>query len=319
MMKWNMDKKKVVFMGLILCILLFIGGYGILTFGDKKELIIEGNRIPIPKMEENMEVFDSRKEAVDALQEVRQSDAPSLYEKAYIDSMGYYDKELTDKGKKRMIDSVYELGVYRYQKLYKSQIMNQEPIATSDTIQTIQKKLEKKDTKEMEEKIKELALEQQLFFASNPKSMPSILVEGKGKKVIPVTVAGTQVLKTHDRLQMKLEKDITIDGKHFKRNTSVYGFVSFKPNRTLLSIDNIDHIPISLVAYDLQDGREGIYIKNSFREEARREVLGDVVEDVNIAGIPQVKGIKRIFQRSNRQVKVMIYNSYQLLLKPKNN
>ena len=77
----------------------------------------------------------------------------------------------------------------------------------------------------------------------------------------------------------------------------------------------MEHHPFQLSAYDVADGLEGIYIKNSFREDTSREVLNDVVEDVNIPGVPQVRGIKRVFQRNNRNVKVTVRNQYKVLLK----
>ena len=76
------------------------------------------------------------------------------------------------------------------------------------------------------------------------------------------------------------------------------------------------HQAVSLKAYDLQDGSEGIYIENSFRAEAKREVVEDLVDDINITGVPQVSGIQKIFQRSNRNVKVTVVNNYKLILKP---
>ena len=69
-------------------------------------------------------------------------------------------------------------------------------------------------------------------------------------------------------------------------------------------------------AYDLQDGSEGIYIENSFKADASREVLDDVVQDINVAGLPQVGGIKQVFRRNNRNVKVTIINNDHLILKP---
>ena len=83
----------------------------------------------------------------------------------------------------------------------------------------------------------------------------------------------------------------------------------------MIHITNINHQEVSLKAFDLQDGNEGIYVENSFRAEATQEVLGDMVDDVNIAGMPQVSGIKKIFQRNNRHVKVTITNNYKLILK----
>ena len=83
----------------------------------------------------------------------------------------------------------------------------------------------------------------------------------------------------------------------------------------MIHITNINHQEVSLKAFDLQDGNEGIYVENSFQAEASQEVLGDMVDDINIAGVPQVSGVKRIFQRNNRNVKVTITDNYKLILK----
>ena len=54
---------------------------------------------------------------------------------------------------------------------------------------------------------------------------------------------------------------------------------------------------------------------NSFRAEAGREVVGDAIDGINIGGVPQVRGIKALFQRDNRLVKVTIMDNYRLILK----
>ena len=82
-------------------------------------------------------------------------------------------------------------------------------------------------------------------------------------------------------------------------------------------IENINHHPIKLKAIDFQDGSEGIYVENNFRAEATREVLDDVIGDINIPSVPQVGGLTQVFRRSNRKVKVTVLNNYRLILKPK--
>jgi len=57
----------------------------------------------------------------------------------------------------------------------------------------------------------------------------------------------------------------------FCRN--ICGFLSFKFIRKIIVITNICQSPINLKAYDLRDGNEGIYIKNSFQAETREEIL----------------------------------------------
>lgn len=96
----------------------------------------------------------------------------------------------------------------------------------------------------------------------------------------------------------------------------MYGFTSFKANRIYIEITNIQNNAVHLKAYDLLDGNEGIYIRNSITEQAKGEVIGDIVDDVNIPGVPQVGGIKQVFKRNQRNVKATIFNQYQLLLKP---
>ena len=133
---------------------------------------------------------------------------------------------------------------------------------------------------------------------------------------ILVEVDGNQVVKTNYRLRMRLIKDALINGVKVPRNTPVFGFISFKPNRALIEIENIDHRPVKLKAFDLQDGSEGIYVENSFRADVSREVVDDIVGDINIAGVPQVSGIQKVFRKNQRTVKVTVTNNYKLILKP---
>ncbi|WP_445735253.1 conjugative transposon protein TraM [Mariniflexile sp.] len=119
---------------------------------------------------------------------------------------------------------------------------------------------------------------------------------------------------------MRLTKDATVFGQHYSKNTAIYGFINFKPNRATIAISNIDHRAVKLTAFDFQDGSEGIYVENSFRAEATNEIVGDMVDDINITGVPQVSGVKKIFQRNHKNVKVTITDNYKLILRiPKNN
>ncbi len=162
--------------------------------------------------------------------------------------------------------------------------------------------------------VKEVGLEHQLFFASDPMERP-LEMSGTTDAQILVRVDGTQTVRQHYRLRMRLMEEAVINGTVIPRNTAIYGFVSFKPNRAMIDIQHIDHMPINLRAHDLQDGSEGIYIENSFRAEARKEAVGDAIDDINIGGVPQVRGIKSLFQRDNRQVKVTVMDNYQFILK----
>ena len=210
-----------------------------------------------------------------------------------------------------MIDSIYSQGNIDYTNSTYRQEQSAPLTPASSQNDTLSEKIDKK---EREAAAKEMGLEHQLFFASNPKENLNTLSQNTDGQLY-VQVDGTQTIKQHYRLRMRLSRAALIDGKQVPKNTLLYGFVSFKPNRTLLTIEHINGRPVSFEAYDLADGSEGIYIENSFREEVRRQVIGDVVDEIEVPGVPQVSGIKQLFRRSNRQVKVTVLDGYQLLLK----
>ncbi|MBN4085457.1 conjugative transposon protein TraM [Flavobacteriaceae bacterium AH-315-B10] len=305
----KIEKNKLVFAAVILCVVLFIGSYSVIMLGEDEEPIIKNNQIPVPKLKDEQKEYESKLEALNDLKEVRQTNAPSIYDERLLDSTGVYDPDLLSKEKMRIVDSIYRYGRINYtDRSYRKPIVQSRPIQKDSIIV-----IEEKETA-IETKV--LGLEHQIFFASNPLENESLNPQNTDA-VIYVRVDGTQTVRKNFRLQMRLTQKATINNIIFPKNTPIYGFVSFKPNRTSIKIENINHEPVKLKAFDLQDGSEGIYIENSFRAEARQEVVGDIVDDINIAGVPQVSGIKKIFQRNNKNVKVTIANNYKLILKLK--
>ncbi|SNR68778.1 conjugative transposon protein TraM [Lutibacter flavus] len=305
----KVEKNKIVFVAIILCVVLFIGSYAVIKFSEDEEPTIENNQIPIPTLKDEQKEYDSKLEALNDLKETRQINAPSMYDERLLDSMGVFDSDLLTKEKMRLVDSIYNQGRISYsdRSYRKPEISNPIKEIQIDTIETI------KTNKTIH--IKQLALEHQLFFASVPKKEEVPMIAPTDSNIY-VTVDGAQTVKKNYRLKMRLLNDALIGGRIIPENTNIYGFVSFKPNRVIIAITNINHRPILLKAFDLQDGNEGIYIENSFQAEARQEVVGDIVDDINIAGVPQVSGVKKIFQRTNKNVKVTISDNYKLILKP---
>lgn len=307
----KLDKKKITFIAVIGAVVIFIITYSILAFGEDDSQKDELQQTQVPVLENPIDDYTSRLDAVDDLKEVRQTNAPSIYDEKYLDSTGVFDPDFLEKEKIRMVDSIYNnsrinytTGTFRTTNPVRDSVVN--------TIAKKQKTLKREATTSVEEiDPKVLALEQQLFFASNP--LP--VEESVNTPSISVMIDKKQVIKVNDRLEMRTLDDIEIGGVLIPKNTILFGIVSFKPNRVLLQIENIDNIPLSFKAYDFRDRLEGIYIKNSFREELRQQVLGDVVDDINVPGVPQVTGIKRLFQRSNRQVKVTVNPNYKLIIK----
>lgn len=265
----------------------------------------------IPDLDENQKVYNSKLDAINDLNEVRENNAPSIYDEKLIDSLGYYDRDLPEREKERIVDSIYNAGRIQYSER-QYQNFGQKKL--------VPKKSQQIDSTEIKraQKIqgKELGLEHQLFFAADPKPN-DISIISNTDATIYVVVNGDQIVKANSRLKMRLTKKAMINGKKMLKNTPVFGFISFQPNRALVEIENINHHPTKLIAFDLQDGSEGIYVENNFRAEATNEVLDDVIGDINIPTVPQVGGITRIFRRSNRRVKVTVLNNYKLILKPK--
>jgi len=307
----KVEKNKIVFAAVLAVIFIFLISYSVMVMGDDESDNETLEQTLIPDLEENQKEYDSKLDAINDLKEVRENNAPSIYDEKLIDSMGFYDPDLPEREKERIVDSIYETGKIKYsEKRYQN--LGQKRIVEKAAL-----KIDSAEIKR-EQKIeaKELGLEHQLFFAAAPKPN-EVSIIGNTDKTIYVVVDGDQVVKANTRLRMRLTKAAIINGKLMPKNTPIFGFISFQPNRALIEIENINHHPTKLKAFDLLDGSEGIYVQNNFRAEATTEVLDDVIGDINIPTIPQVGGITKVLRRSNRNVKVTVLNNYRLILKPK--
>jgi hypothetical protein len=307
----KVEKNKIVFMAVLAIVFIFLISYSVMVMGDDKSENDNLEQTLIPDLEENQKEYDSKLDALNDLKEVRENNAPSIYDEKLIDSMGYYDPDLPERERKRIVDSIYDAGKIQYsEKRYAN--FGQKKVETKQPVEIDSAEI----LRELKIQAKELGLEHQLFFAAAPKPNELSII-GNTDATIYVVVDGDQIVKANTRLRMRLTKAATINGKLMKKNTPVFGFISFQPNRALIAIENIKHHPTKLKAFDLQDGSEGIYVENNFRAEATSEVLDDVIGDINIPTVPQVGGITKILRRSNRNVKVTVLNNYKLILKPK--
>lgn len=303
----KIEKSKIVFLTVITIVLLFIIGYTYLVVmeDDVENLLSEP---VVPKLESEQETYSSKLDAINDIKKERERTVPSLYNDKLLDSLGYYDRDFLEKEKERIVDSIYQYGQLDYaENTYRSTTLKQE-------VQNIPEEI---DHTGIEIKTvvttKELSLEHQLFFASNPKENTNSNISNTVQ--VLVEVDGKQIVKVNSRLKLRLIENIQLANTKIPRNTSVYGVVSFQPNRTLIKIENINHIPVKLKAFDIQDGLEGIYVENTFQGEATNVLVNNILDEINITGVPQVSGIKKIFKRNNRTVKVLVANNYKLLLK----
>jgi len=307
----KIEKNKIVFSAVLGTIFIFLISYSVMVMGDDENENENLEQTLVPDLEENQKEYDSKLDAINDLKKVRETNAPSIYDEKLIDSSGYYNPDLPELQKERIVDSIYKANRIQYsEKRYRT-------ASKKKVVQVTKPKIDSAEFKR-EQKIqtKELGLEHQLFFAASPEVNETVIL-GNTDENIYVVVDGDQVVNANSRLRMRLTRNATINGKLMPKNTFVFGFISFQPNRALIEIENIDHHPTKLKAFDLQDGSEGIYIENNFRAEATTEVLDDVIGDINIPTVPQVSGITRVFRRTNRNVKVTVLNNYRLILKPK--
>ena len=307
----KIEKNKIVFITVLAIVFLFLISYSVMVMGDDENENDNLEQTLIPDLEENQKEYDSKLDALNDLKEVRENNAPSIYDEKLIDSLGYYDPDLPERERKRIVDSIFNAGKIqysdkKYQNFGQKKVEKKQPVEidSSDIL------------RELKIEAKELGLEHQLFFAAAPKPNELSII-GNTDTTIYVVVDGDQIVKANTRLRMRLTKAATINGKLMQKNTPLFGFISFQPNRALIAIENIKHHPTKLKAFDLQDGSEGIYVENNFRAEATNEVLDDVIGDINIPTVPQLGGITKVLRRSNRNVKITVLNNYKLILKPK--
>lgn len=304
----KIEKNKIVFGSVVLIIVLFIVGYSFMVMGNGDNADAQLEHTEVPELEQQQQEYSTKLEALDNIQEVRMKNAPSVYDEKFLDSAGVYDPNFMDKEKQRIVDSIYSYGRIDYtQSSYRKTDSPKERPIKATVLDTLEPEVQEPISS------KELALEHQLFFASDPR--PTHIYYTPDIEEVLVEVDGDQVVKTNSRLQLRLLEEVKLGAKTIPRNTLIYGVVSFQPNRTLIQIDNIDHVPVKLKVFDLQDGLEGIYVENSFRGEVANEVVDDVLDDINITGVPQVSGIKKVFRRNNRSTKVTVVNNYKLILK----
>ncbi|KJD36435.1 conjugal transfer protein TraM [Tamlana sedimentorum] len=307
----KVEKNKIVFSAVLAVIFIFLISYSVLVMGDDESENENLEQTLVPELEENQQEYESKLDAINDLKEVRETNAPSIYNEKLIDSLGFYDPDLPEREKERIVDSIYDAGKIQYsEKTYRN--IGQRKIANKNTTEVDSAEVKR----EQKIQAKELGLEHQLFFAATPKPN-EVSILGSTDNTIYVVVDGDQVVKANTRLRMRLTKEATINGKLMPKNTPIFGFISFQPNRALIEIENINHHPTKLKAFDLSDGSEGIYVENNFRAEVSTEVLDDIIDDINIPTVPQVGGITQVFRRRNRSVKVTVLNNYRLILKPK--
>ena len=228
-----------------------------------------------------------------------------------MDEKGYFNPDYMEYEKQRLIDSLQ--GQHPYTANYQFDFEKQHEPLEKETTHP-QESTYPKGNLPLPLSAKELALEHQLFFAANPKAVDTNSISN-----LLAEVDGKQVLRKNSRIRLRLVEALNLKRRYFPANTVLFGTVRFRPNRVMVQLTQIGGVSLELAAYDVQDGMEGLYLENSLREEATREVTQDVVQDINIAGLPQVRGLKNVFQRRQRNLKMTVLDGHRLLLQSSTN
>lgn len=302
----NIDRKKAVFVGVVVLLTCIIVAYGFWGMETNEKVGDEKISNPgIPELSGESEEYQSRLEAVEGLREERDRVPPSLYPDKNLESSGEYDPYLEEEEKNRLMDSILRNGP-EPDEYYFEPVAS--PVKEKDTTGI---SLVNKSTNPPDHIPGQGHLE--FFFVSKVQESQPL---EKSLESFRVSVNGDQVVRKDERLELRIIDPIKIGKDSLASNSLIYARAGFRANRLLLEITGNSIPGGKLVAYDLSDGLEGIYIENSFRSQVTTEVLDDVIQDINISGVPQVRGLKSIFQRDNRNIKVKVLHQHQLILKP---
>jgi len=110
----KIEKNKIVFASVLGIVVIFIVGYSILVMSDGEPESDNLKQTLVPELAEEQQEYETKLDALNDFKKVRETNAPSIYDEKFIDSLGFYDPELTEKEKERIVDSIYEVGKIKY-------------------------------------------------------------------------------------------------------------------------------------------------------------------------------------------------------------
>ena len=242
----KVEKNKIIFAGVLAIIFLFLISYSVMLMEDEDNDEDTLQQTLVPELEDDQKEYDSKLDAINDLKEVRESTAPSIYDEKLLDSTGLYNPDLPEQQKQRIVDSIYKANRIQYSEKSDRRIPRKR-IPKKQVVRIDSSEIQK----EQEIETQEIGLEHQLFFAASPKVNELTIIENTDETIY-VVVDGEQVVNTNSRLRMRLTQAAEINGKLMPKNTPIFGFISFQPNRALIEIENINHHPTKLKAFDLQ-------------------------------------------------------------------
>ena len=111
----KLERNKILFIGVIALVIIFIVCYAVFVMGGAENEQTELTQPVVPELKEEQKEYSSKLEAIDDLKEVRESNAPSIYDESLLDSTGLYDPLFQEKERQRIVDSIYAEGRINYE------------------------------------------------------------------------------------------------------------------------------------------------------------------------------------------------------------
>lgn len=180
-------------------------------------------------------------------------------------------------------------------------------------VDNVETQIEEKDFKKSTQE------EFENFFENNRKTE-----KNRKEKILPksievlAAVNYDQVIMKNSRIELILKEPLSIDGKKIPRNTYIYGICNFSNQRLYIQVSKINNIPITLNAYDYQDGNKGIYVDpETLSMEVKKESTEEGLDEVDVNGVPVGGAIKKIFEKKAKKDKIYLLNNYLMILKTK--
>lgn len=102
----RIEKNKIVFGSVLAIVVIFIISYSILIMSGNEVENQNLKQTTLPELESEQKQYDSKLDAINDLEEARETNAPSIYDEELLDSLGYYDADLMNKEKERIVDSI---------------------------------------------------------------------------------------------------------------------------------------------------------------------------------------------------------------------
>ncbi len=110
----KIEKNKIVFASVLAVIFIFLISYSLLLMGDDETDSENLDQYLVPAINDDQKEYTSKLDAINDLKKVRENNAPSIYDEKLIDSLGFYDPDLPEKEKERIVDSIYSAGRITY-------------------------------------------------------------------------------------------------------------------------------------------------------------------------------------------------------------